>query len=140
MAIGMSNLLANLNNCAAFPAGDDVEIWYMKPSNSGSLLLSMFNDVPFDPAMLTFTHTLLGTTSADPSRSKHETLEYIYENLQAFAWSPCGEANSLIKALGLKHTSMNVGDVVKFKSGDIFVCKPVGWERHYLESATQICG
>ena len=128
----MNTYLGTLNDCLAVPAGDEVEIWYMRPEPRGSLLLSMFDKKPFDPTTLTTTHALVGKTSVQPSHSKQDTLEYVYENLQAFAWSPNGEASYLIENLGLKHTSMNVGDVVKFKSGDIFVCMPVGWDRYVL--------
>lgn len=37
---------------------------------------------------------------------------HLYIAMQGEAWSPKGEANSLIERLGLCHTSMSVGDVV----------------------------
>jgi len=40
------------------------------------------------------------------------TLDQIYRAMQGEVWSPNGEARGLIRALGLQHTSMSVGDVI----------------------------
>lgn len=38
--------------------------------------------------------------------------EDVYQNMQGDFWSPTGEARPVIRELGLKHTSMSVGDVL----------------------------
>lgn len=50
-----------------------------------------------------------------------EDLEEIFMLMQGEMWSPNGEANQLIRALGLRHTSMMVGDIIKVK-GRFFMC------------------
>lgn len=40
------------------------------------------------------------------------TNEQIFELMQGETWSPEGEARSLIEAVGLRHTSMSVGDCI----------------------------
>ena len=42
-----------------------------------------------------------------------ESLELLYSAYQGHNWSPTGEARLLIKALGLNHTSMSMGDIIK---------------------------
>lgn len=42
-----------------------------------------------------------------------DNLEEVYFRMQGDVWSPRGEARPIIKELGLKHTSMSVGDLVK---------------------------
>lgn len=41
-----------------------------------------------------------------------EDLEEVYYAMQGEVWSPNGEARPLIEGLGLRHTSMSVGDVI----------------------------
>ena len=61
--------------------------------------------VPSDIEKLQRTHVLLmETTITDP--------EDIFVAMQGHVWSPYGEARELIRAKGLCHTSMSVGDVV----------------------------
>jgi len=45
-------------------------------------------------------------------RIEAKGLEEVFFNMQGEVWSPNGEARELIRSLGLKHTSMSVGDVV----------------------------
>lgn len=47
----------------------------------------------------------VGTISADD-------LEDVFCKMQGECWSPRGEARGLISSLGLRHTSMSVGDIV----------------------------
>ena len=56
-------------------------------------------------ARLGETHKVVRTVQA-------ADLEEVYASMQGEVWSPHGEARELIKSLGLKHTSMSVGDVV----------------------------
>lgn len=39
-------------------------------------------------------------------------LEDVFCKMQGEVWSPNGEAKSLIRATGVRHTSMSVGDVI----------------------------
>jgi len=41
-----------------------------------------------------------------------DNLDEVYYNMQGDIWSPNGEQREYIKALGLQHTSMSVGDVI----------------------------
>lgn len=41
-----------------------------------------------------------------------ESLEEVYHNMQGEIWSPHGEAREIIRALGVGHTSMSMGDIV----------------------------
>ncbi len=50
------------------------------------------------------THRLLTKVEAND-------LEEVFYKMQGEVWSPNGEARILIRALGLKHTSMSIGDV-----------------------------
>ena len=43
---------------------------------------------------------------------KADDLEQVFILMQGEVWSPNGEARDLITGLGLKHTSMSVGDIV----------------------------
>ncbi len=46
-----------------------------------------------------------------------ESLEGVYRSMQAEVWSPGGQANDLIRAKGLHHTSMSIGDVIEAPDG-----------------------
>ena len=54
-------------------------------------------------------------------------LNDIYSEMQGEKWSPNGEARPLIQKLGLSHTSMSIGDLVKQKS-ILYVVASVGFE------------
>ena len=41
-----------------------------------------------------------------------ENLDQVFHRMQGEVWSPEGEARDYIRFLGLKHTSMSVGDVI----------------------------
>lgn len=96
----------NLNDAADFRpelARGKTEVWYMKPTSftrfiTGAELPSISD--------LKDTHILLG-------KIKSTDKETIYTALQGDFWSPSGEARSLISKLGLRHTSMSIGDVLK---------------------------
>lgn len=55
-------------------------------------------------------------------------LEDVFHKMQGEVWSPNGEARDLIKALGLDHTSMSVGDVVVDESGEAHVVAFMGFQ------------
>ena len=69
---------------------------------------------------LDVTHRLVRQVEADG-------LDEVYCQMQREVWSPHGEARGLIRSLGLGHTSMSIGDVVKDSQGDFWVCNVVGW-------------
>jgi hypothetical protein len=46
-----------------------------------------------------------------------ESLEGVYRSMQAEVWSPGGQANDLVRAKGLHHTSMSIGDVIEAPDG-----------------------
>ena len=49
--------------------------------------------------------------------------------MQGENWSPHGEAGPLIEHLGLTHTSMSVGDVLRDEEGVYWECLELGWRR-----------
>jgi len=68
------------------------------------------------------THVLVCSVHAE-----HE--DDAFRKMQGEVWSPNGEMRPLIEALGLKHTSMSVGDVLYDEESDRWLkCMPVGWE------------
>ena len=66
------------------------------------------------------THVYLGDVEA---ASKDDA----FRLMQGEVWSPQGEARPLIERLGLSHTSMSVGDVVRDEEGRYWLCESVGW-------------
>jgi len=101
------------------PEGD-MEVWYMKPD--------FFRDgicgVKPDRNALDRTHVLLGSIkSLIP-----DNLDYAWMELQGERWSPKGNARNLLKAKGLEHTSMSVGDCFRFKNGEVWVVAAFGFE------------
>jgi hypothetical protein len=63
-----------------------------------------FQEGPFDLNDLRQTHKMVAVVSAP-------NLEELFHHMQGDNWSPNGEARHLIEDLGLRHTSMSVGDV-----------------------------
>jgi len=55
-----------------------------------------------------------------------ENMEEAFCKMQADSWSPKGEASSIIRRMGLKHTSMSVGDVLEGKNS-YWQCDVAGW-------------
>jgi hypothetical protein len=74
-------------------------IWYAKnPSFRAS-------STDVDLTRLSKTHVLVGTIK---SKNKDE----VWGMMQGDFWSPEGQANTMINNLGLRHTSMSVGDII----------------------------
>jgi hypothetical protein len=116
----------NLNDAMRHAYGDgrmeglmpgDSEIWYRKHDLPGE-----FTVAGIDPENLERTHRLLGSISCCD-------LERIFYLMQGEIWSPKGEARELIQSKGLHHTSMSVGDVVRFADGSVFACDMQGWKK-----------
>jgi len=108
----------NLNDAAVYESGlapGKTEIWYMTEGSWRELPMFLSftaelpDDLPVDPLNLSRTHRMLGRI-----RSKRK--EEIFRMMQGDFWSPQGEARKLITALGLRHTSMSVGDIVVINS------------------------
>lgn len=127
-----------LSDCKHFEDGDAFEIWYMSPEFFSDFITG--DTSKLDRANLEKTHILLGQAKnalilmvtkeaydADPELAQTIALDHIYRNLQGENWSPNGEANTLIESKGLRHTSMSVGDIVRFKDGSVWTCFLLGW-------------
>ena len=90
------------------------DIWYMKPDffRDGSMGYEWLVErdqlptLPFEA-----THAFVRTIEA-------ASLEHVFMIQQGEVWSPKGEARPLIKAAGLAHTSMSVGDIAIERVGE----------------------
>ena len=71
---------------------------------------------------LQHSHVLLAAVEADGRGDA-------WLRMQADNWSPHGEARPLIERLGLTHTSMSVGDVLRDEKGAYWECLDLGWRR-----------
>ena len=56
-----------------------------------------------------------------------DSLDDAWRQMQAEYWSPQGEARPLLEHLGLCHTSMSVGDVIRDEDGTYWECLDLGW-------------
>ena len=56
-----------------------------------------------------------------------DSLDDAWRQMQAEHWSPKGEARPLVERLGLSHTSMSVGDVIRDEHGTYWECLDLGW-------------
>ena len=72
----------------------------------------------FAPGM---THVFIREVDAD-------ALGEVYWIMQGENWSPRGEARPIIRAAGVHHTSMSVGDVAVDDRGQAWLCAPMGWK------------
>ena len=79
-------------------------------------------DQPFSVELLPVTHRFV--CELDVPR-----LENVFVRMQGEVWSPNGEARELIASLGLHHTSMSIGDVVRDDDGVHWMCAHRGWQR-----------
>ena len=64
-----------------------------------------------------------------------DSLDDAWRQMQAEYWSPNGEARPLIERLGLSHTSMSVGDVIRDEEGAYWECLELGWQVIVEETA-----
>lgn len=104
---------ANLNDAVIHEAGYTegvTEVWYRKPGTQASALKDLAE-----------THVLVGTL--DEKRP-----EAVFGMMQGARWSPNGEARTLITELGLTHTSMGIGDVVKVGQS-AHICEHMGFKK-----------
>ena len=60
------------------------------------------------------THQLIAVIPMEiVNNSMVDSLEKVYNYMQGHNWSPNGEARELVRALGLSHTSMSMGDIIQ---------------------------
>ena len=64
-----------------------------------------------------------------------DSLDDAWCQMQAEHWSPNGKARPLLERLGLSHTSMSVGDVIRDEDGTYWECLDLGWR--VVEDDTQ---
>lgn len=111
--VGSGGQYVNLNDAYAITpilAPGRTEIWYMRPEYFRDLCMGLEfvakhpHSFP-DTRNLARTHVMVG-------RVKSENKEEIFGWMQGVNWSPNGEARTMIEELGLRHTSMSVGDIV----------------------------
>jgi len=98
-------------------------IWYMRPEFArdgmmGVNWLKQHGIMP-DTRALAKTHVCIGLV-------EETYLEAVFRMMQGENWSPNGEARYYIKARGLQHTSMSVGDVVE-KGGRFYIVDSMGF-------------
>ena len=55
--------------------------------------------------------------------------EHVFYLMQGETWSPMGEARECIRSVGLKHTSMMMGDLVRDPDGQYWVCAMMGFKK-----------
>jgi len=101
------------------------KVWYMKASffRDGNMGHEWLEEQGLVPTLATLeqTHTLVGTLDIDNP-------EEAWQMMQGEFWSPRGEANSFIRELGLRHTSMSVGDIVQ-KDDTLFLVDGIGFKK-----------
>ena len=64
-----------------------------------------------------------------------DSLDDAWWQMQGENWSPHGEARPLLESLGLGHTSMSIGDVIRDEEGLYWECVERGWR--CIEDNTQ---
>jgi hypothetical protein len=115
------NQYTSLNDAAFIQpvlAPGDLQIWYRRDT----LPTQGFIYPAIDPNNLEETHILLGEIQGA------DNLEMIFCPLQGESWSPNGEAHDLITSLGLHHTSMSIGDVIRKSNGTVYVVGMCGFD------------
>jgi hypothetical protein len=103
------------------------EIWFMNDkgwetfSRGPALALKTDHALPIGHDVgRSGTHRLLGTIQAT-------TLGGIFMAMQGESWSPHGEGNALVRANGLHHSSMSVGDIIVLPNGAGHMVDSVGF-------------
>lgn len=110
-------------------------VFYMRPDFilSGLMGYAMLEQRGIVPTVDT-----LETTHIKLREVEAEDPEEVFDMMQGENWSPNGEARPLIQSLGLQHTSLSVGDIIRYEedgayegsrilAGSIFMCDNAGW-------------
>jgi hypothetical protein len=124
---------SNLGKFKGLVEGSEIEIWYMRDDFFSEGICGITKNI--DPQNLEKTHILLGTIKGTKSSinkvlTSNETCEEIYYALQGENWSPFGEATCYIYSRNLSHTTMSIGDVIRFvrdNNPQTFVVKSFGF-------------
>ena len=86
------------------------KVWYQKPDffQDGCMGFDWLQKKDKIPTLanLEETHVLVGTVDTEDN-------EEVFMMMQGESWSPKGQANLFIFGLGLRHTSISVGDIVQ---------------------------
>lgn len=124
-----------LSDCNFFVPGDAIEVWYAKPKFFAAMHFSEGTTI-YNPQRPELTHIYLGSIgglAADKNPkmpiSRMAIIVSLFGFLQAERWSPNIEANELIQKEGCSHTSMSVGDMIRFTGApkEDYVAKMAGW-------------
>jgi hypothetical protein len=110
----------SLNDAGDAYSPGNTEIWYWHEDLGRDFTMGYKwirdHNVPFDPNNLEQTHALVGKIAeTDP--------ETVWSLMQGEAWSPAGEAYGFIQRLGVGHTSMSVGDIIRVNNKTLMVDK-----------------
>lgn len=98
-----------------------MHVWYkVKPTFNES-------DVPKNLSVLIEKYRMVRKLNIEPD------FEKVFLMMQGEIWSPKGEAKSHIKWLGLHHTSMSVGDLIRVKKGNWWIITNLGFNRVKIE-------
>lgn len=130
-------MYTNLNDAAKVShllSNGKVSIWYYKDENSrdacmGREFCDKHGFFQIDPKNLAATHVNLGcirATVVDDGVTEEVDLEEIFSLMQGETWSPQGEARNMLRAIGISHTSMSMGDIIEF-NGDVFIVDNYGF-------------
>jgi len=113
----------SVNDAAHYDPGygkGSTEIWYMRDATQFTYGMGMdflirheSESVP-TKATVASTHKLIG-------KIKQSSPERVFGMMQGERWSPDGEARTMLTKLGIHHTSMSVGDIIKTGTRVLFV-------------------
>ncbi len=116
--------MKSINEHLNLPVGNAVEVWYCTPEFMREAYFNNFGD--FDPSNMKKTHSLLFSfMDAEGTDDREAILGMLSRMMQD--WHD-GEFNPTLERLGIQHTSLSPGDMVRFaKDGAIYVAKCYGW-------------
>jgi predicted kinase len=120
----------SLNDAAVYDDAykkGSTEIWYAIDAGIGALYMGLDHLRKYEPRAIP-TAATLAKTHVRVGKIAETRPERIFGLMQGERWSPQGEARTLIRKLGLRHTSMNVGDVIKVGGKVLFVDR-VGFKK-----------
>ena len=121
----MATQYKKLNDAPNLPPEGTIEVWYMQPEFFRFGLQGARPN--HEPHNLLWTHTLLGTLRKDAGVPIAAMLNELWIAMQSDRWSPNGEAFDLIRGLGLKHTSMSIGDCFRLQDGAAWIVTTEGF-------------
>lgn len=113
------------------PRGRGVEVWYQKEMSFHGFTTGRDPDFRVTREELERTHVLLGCVAAPNHKALN--IEKLWQGLQGEFYSPGGEARALVRAKGLHHTSMSVGDFFVLPDGRAAVVAFVGFRMGRIE-------